>query len=557
MCSTHARVDLLPRARRVGLARGVDGRLVLAEVHQAGGKAREVGDRVEEDLRRLVHGLGVAALGDVLDAPDVGRRDELLELGVVGRLAVRVDERRVDVRLLDLLAAHLQVRDEPRVRARRVGRVDHARYSVASFALMNEPIARRPAAARAGPAEHHPHLLLVDALGELGRALDALDVVDEHLRRLAVQLRLLEDHERFLVQLGADGDVGDVGHVVVAQPVNVVHHARLVRLDCREDEQVLQVLVVGELGRLQHDLLEQLDQLVREVRRHERLHGRRDDVGVLRLGQRVLHDGVDALPPVLVLLGQHRRPQVEVLPLDEVARLLLVQPVPVGHVDELASHGRACTRGTRGAGRASRSTADHLRVVVVVRGEVLLRAVVHVDVDLHQRVVHRSLLHTLVLPLLEPRLEQLEAVALLHLLDELLGGSHGPHGKDERAHKVLRAVGVEERARHLRRLHRVDLLHVELDVLRHIVRVQEVREVLDHVVPVAHVDERPLVGQARLLKEVLHLLGVEEGVLARDALDLLQVAHLGRRLDVLEVHRLVLRLEQHGAEVVEEPSHEL
>ena len=52
-------------------------------------------------------------------------------------------------------------------------------------------------------------------LGELGRALDGRDVVDEHLGRLAVQLGLLEDDERLLVQLRADGDVGDVGHVVV------------------------------------------------------------------------------------------------------------------------------------------------------------------------------------------------------------------------------------------------------------------------------------------------------------------------------------------------------
>eukprot|EP00965_Chrysotila_dentata_P203647 6181855-Pleurochrysis_carterae.AAC.1 len=85
-------VHLLPRAGRVGLARGVDGRLVLVEVHQAGGEARKVGDGGEEDLCRLVEALGVAALRHVLDAADVGRRDEVLELGVHARLRAKPHE---------------------------------------------------------------------------------------------------------------------------------------------------------------------------------------------------------------------------------------------------------------------------------------------------------------------------------------------------------------------------------------------------------------------------------------------------------------------------------
>ena len=48
----------------------------------------------------------------------------------------------------------------------------------------------------------------------------------------------------------------------------------------------LQVLVVGEVGGLQHDLLEQLEQLVRKVGSHERLDGRRHLLRVLRLGER-------------------------------------------------------------------------------------------------------------------------------------------------------------------------------------------------------------------------------------------------------------------------------
>ena len=166
--------------------------------------------------------------------------------------------------------------------------------------------------------------------------------------------------------------------------------------------------------------------------------------------------------------------------------------------------------------------------------------------------MHGRLLHALVEALLEPRLYDLEPVALLALLDELLGRRHRAHREDERAHEVLRAVIVEQLASDLRALHWVHLLHVELNVLGHVVRVQEVRQVGDHVEAIAHVDEGALVGQARLLEEGRHFLGVEEGVLARDALDLLQVVDLGGCLDVLEVHLLVLGLEQDRAQVVKE-----
>lgn len=257
-----------------------------------------------------------------LDAADVWRRDELLELRVHLRLCVRVDERRVDVRLLDLLAAHLQVLDQLGGLVGLLGHRDH-RHVLARLASLDEGVDGRddPLGRHLRLAEHRPHLRVVNLVGELGGALDRGDVVDEHLGRLAVQLRLLEDDERLLVQLRADGDVCDVGHVEVGEAVDVVHHARLVRLDGGEDEQVLQVPVVGELRVLQHDLLEQLDQLVGQVGRHEGLDGGRHHVGVLGLREGDLHHGVDELPPVLVLLREDGGPQLEVLPLDEVASL--------------------------------------------------------------------------------------------------------------------------------------------------------------------------------------------------------------------------------------------
>ena len=54
-------------------------------------------------------------------------------------------------------------------------------------------------------------------------------------------LELLEYGEGLLVQLGADGDVGNVRRIVVVQPVDILHHLAVVRFDSGQDEQVLQV----------------------------------------------------------------------------------------------------------------------------------------------------------------------------------------------------------------------------------------------------------------------------------------------------------------------------
>ena len=77
---------------------------------------------------------------------------------------------------------------------------------------------------------------------------EVVDVLDENLDGAGVDLELLEDGERLLEQLAADGDVGDVRGVVVVEPVDVLHHLGLVGLDGGQDQQVLQVP-----GRERHD----------------------------------------------------------------------------------------------------------------------------------------------------------------------------------------------------------------------------------------------------------------------------------------------------------------
>ena len=118
-----------------------------------------------------------------------------------------------------------------------------------------------------------------------------------------------------------------------------------------------------------------------------------------------------------------------------------------------------------------------------VRLEELLRVAARVDVDLSESVVQVGILVALVVARLEPRQHKLEAIARLALLDELLARAVRPDGHDELLDDVLRAVVVEQRADDLGRARGVDLLHVDLDVLNHVVLVQVLRQLLDVVVP--------------------------------------------------------------------------
>ena len=110
-------------------------------------------------------------------------------------LGVGEDERGVDVRLLGLLAAHLQV-DELNVGGRLVGGRDDGD-------VLGGVIGPDEGLHRLLDELLLPNITQTSSssmrLGELGRALDGRDVVNEHLGRLAVQLGFLEDDERLLV----------------------------------------------------------------------------------------------------------------------------------------------------------------------------------------------------------------------------------------------------------------------------------------------------------------------------------------------------------------------
>lgn len=62
-----------------------------------------------------------------------------------------------------------------------------------------------------------------------------------------VDIKFLEDGKCFLIELTADGDVGDVGGVVVIQARDVVHHTSVVSFDCSQNQQILKVPASNEI----------------------------------------------------------------------------------------------------------------------------------------------------------------------------------------------------------------------------------------------------------------------------------------------------------------------
>ena len=126
---------------------------------------------------------------------------------------------------------------------------------------------------------------------------------------------------------------------------------------------------------------------------------------------------------------------------------------------------------------------------------------------------------------LQERRQQLEAVALLNLGAQPLHRNERPHAQDEVVHEVVWCLRIQERANNLwgtcrvhlqtsrgprcPALHAVGkpgcsvtatastdsdkshLLYVALNVSQHVVGVQVLREVADHIKAVTHIDERP------------------------------------------------------------------
>ena len=241
-----------------------------------------------------------------------------------------------------------------------------------------------------------------------------------------------------------------------------------------------------------------------------------------------------------VIICEHVLPQVRVHALHDVPGLELEQRVFVGDLHQLDVAVAALVRHAREVGIPLLAVLTHnLGVVVLVGGQEVLGVGIGVDEDHAQSVVDVRVGGSLGDKVLEERGEHLEPVALGHLLDERADGKERAHGEDEILHEVLVALKVQECADDDGGVGWVHLLHVSLDVAKHLVLVQERGEVVHHVEAIAHVDERAGVREPGLHEEHLRLLRVVVLGFARDALDLLDLASLGGSLNVLLV---VIRL---------------
>ena len=315
-----------------------------------------------------------------------------------------------------------------------------------------------------------------------------LAVLEQHFHRLRLEAKLLVNLKSLVEHLVADRDLAHRRAIKVVEPRDVVRDAALVGLDRGDDEQILQVVVVGE-GRVghQHNLLEQLDQLRLQARGHKGLDRDGDLLRVAALGQRGGHNLVDQRPAGLLgILGQHLGPQLGVGALDDVARLRLEQrvggraahelvvalPPAVGHAREMRvallavlAHGAGVVVGVGGeevlgVGAGGRGRGRGRGAATAGSGAAA------VDEDLAQRGVHPGVLGALGHQLLQEGRQQPEPVAPLDLLAERVDGNQGADREDEVGHKLIGRVSVEEAADDGRRRRGVDLLDVGLDVAR-------------------------------------------------------------------------------------------
>ena len=253
--------------------------LVLLQVHQRDGQLGEIGDVVVKKLGRLVHAAVEATVADLGDVRVVRARNELLQVCEPRSLRVGVDELGLDVGVPRLLSRHLKVPHQVLPVIRLGGRLDNV-HIVGGVVGLDEGVdgLLHHVLLQLRLSQLRPHCRLIAPLRKLIgsvirksslckvhtqldvmirlvkppslRAIsskydfsispvEVIHVLDEDLDGRAVDLEFLEDGESLLVQLTLDRDVGDVRRVVVVQPVDVLHHLRLVRLDRRQDQQVL------------------------------------------------------------------------------------------------------------------------------------------------------------------------------------------------------------------------------------------------------------------------------------------------------------------------------
>mmetsp|Transcript_5703 Transcript_5703/g.10239 ORF Transcript_5703/g.10239 Transcript_5703/m.10239 type:complete len:275 (+) Transcript_5703:1294-2118(+) len=266
-----------------------------------------------------------------------------------------------------------------------------------------------------------PDTGLVHLGRELVRTLQRANLLQQHLDALCVQLELAVNLERLLVQLVLHSNFAHRRAIEMVQTVDVVFDAAVVALDGGDDEQVLQVGVGAEGAVLEHDFLQQLNQLALQVVRHEGLHAARHLLRVFTLRQRGTHHLINQLPAMLVFLSQYFLPKLHVHALHHIPRLQLEQGVVIRARDERVVAQAALIRHTRHVRVALFTVLAHGEGVVVgVSRQEVLRVVIGIDDNLAKGVVHVHVRRPLAHKMLQEGIQELQAVALLDLSNQRL-----------------------------------------------------------------------------------------------------------------------------------------
>mmetsp|Transcript_27593 Transcript_27593/g.79608 ORF Transcript_27593/g.79608 Transcript_27593/m.79608 type:complete len:1497 (-) Transcript_27593:110-4600(-) len=569
------KANLLPGGNIVGLGSSGDGLAVLLEVDVAQSELGVVVDAGEEDLGRMVQALVEASVANILDVGHVGSVDELLHLSEIIRLGKGVYELGIEEILLQGLASHLEVGDElvPDLGLVRLG----AHHNVLAGVLGVDETLNGIGSAlllELGLTKARPDRLLVHLRGIRLGAIEILQEVNNNTNRRNLHLdlivlvlgkfgpgELLVDGESFLVQHVALGNAnqGNVLSIEIVKLVNVRGDTGAIGADGGEDEEVLKVLVVREVRALQNDALEERNELSGQIGSHECLDSDGNFISRSTLGKGPLHNLIDELAAVgilcllALLLVQNLGPKIEILTLHQVLGKVAVETVGVANGNKLivALAGTLLVGNERQGGvEALAVRTEDLGVVEHIVRQESLRITVEGDVDLTESIVSAGLGTAGCNTGLEPGLEETETIARLGTLDHLIDGAGRSDSHQNALDKVLVGTEIEQLADNLRGLGRRDLGDVNLNVLEQTVQVQVLRQLINKVETITDMDQRAGIGKLGILQILLHLLGDVNVRITADALGLLELPKLARRLNVLEVHVGVLREVDDGTEVV-------
>lgn len=259
--------------------------MILPEVDESSGESRPVGNTREEKFRRFVQSSLESFLSRTQLISDVRHTQELLHVMQSIRSGVRESQLGIDDGFSKRFPSHLQISNEVVEFGGSSGGLDHFEIigRIGSFDIRIDGVLDSETV-ELSFSESTPDGVFVDLVGVLRSSVNRDNVLDEDVHRAEVMSMLAVDRESFFVKSMFDRNAGDFLDVESFDLFDVRHDLAFVGSDGGEEEELLEVGVVAKGGGFEDDLLEQFDELRREVSREECLDGDGDVLGIGRLG---------------------------------------------------------------------------------------------------------------------------------------------------------------------------------------------------------------------------------------------------------------------------------